>query len=177
METSDILPNTSFINLSPENNWYVIEDGLAEFSYTVWGFPNQVAQTEFFNHVLRRHASVFPVPRVTDGNVKINNTNLKIVLLSSTEYSNMLKDCYRQSDHYPKESNKRDRSGNDAWSGNVKKGMNSWSVTDWGSICSCLAHILPIMAIQTMYKGKMENISEKSYRSDIYRKCIELMIW
>jgi hypothetical protein len=33
------------------------------------------------------------------------------------------------------------------------------------------------MAIQTMYKGKMENISEKSYRSDMYSKCIELMIW
>jgi hypothetical protein len=62
MMTKDILPNTSFWDLSEDKNMYIIEDGLGGYSYNVRAFRTREEQTIYLNDVHRRHASIFPIP-------------------------------------------------------------------------------------------------------------------
>jgi hypothetical protein len=178
MQESEVLPNTMFVGLKPNHSNFVIEDGLGEFSYIIKSFETELEQITYFNDVLRRHASIYPIPPEGSGNYKLHHVNTNVVVLSPTEYANIMKQCYNMSDHRSTDSTARaNKDSNTWWSGNINGGTKYWSVSDWMSMCSCLAHILPVMAMSMLFNGNERLLNSSCNRNTAYRKCIEFMIW
>jgi hypothetical protein len=61
MATAGVLPDTVFWGLKREHLFYVIEDGLGDYSYSVKSFETEEERDAYLNNVHRRHASAFPV--------------------------------------------------------------------------------------------------------------------